>query len=741
MTPNSRLHEALARLNQIGTAITQLGSGDQASIEDTLRLIVESATEVVPGSSAIIYTYSAAQQSFDPGSRVSAEKTQAPELNDRPRPEGIGARAIQEQRRVLSYEEPDLEIHPAKATAGAQAMGCFPLFVAGEPLGALYVYLMERPQFTELELLMLENFVHLTGMTLSLARQVTLAQHEQARKEKELHRLWRASMLISSRSSLKGTLDIILSMALEITEARYGIFRLVDESGQHLVAHAIAGEDLGRPAVEALRIDAGSIMGQVALRREPLMISDLSQEPWRSSYYPLDREMEMRSELAVPLMGAGGRLEGVLNLESPQVNAFREQDRYLLQILATQAVIAIQEVRLLDVLQQVSQLLLTQPFETVLQVLVERACDLLNIPAGVLWLLDGDCLVVQASRDPSLRGKRIPVEGSLAGRVIQTARPYTCFSDCMDPGLAENPFPNSAGSALMVPLLTSEESAPVGVFAVYSAPEDFRDFDQSEWYKKVLNILGQYAVMAEQYRSHQDMLRFVQEQRTVAETFAAVGDIATNLLHSLNNRIGTIPVRVEGIQDKCADTLAGEPYLARNLEEIGRSATEAMEIMRESLFHLHPIELAPVNVAACVAEAMRTVGIPPDVQLKLQGVEALPAVLAGQRRLVFVFANLLENAVAAMRGRGLIEIIGADREDWIEVSLRDTGPGIDPSLHERIFEFDYSTGRGERPGKLGFGLWWVKTLMTRFGGRVSVESDGISGTTFVLSFPLKKEAA
>ena len=40
-----------------------------------------------------------------------------------------------------------------------------------------------------------------------------------------------------------------------------------------------------------------------------------------------------------------------------------------------------------------------------------------------------------------------------------------------------------------------------------------------------------------------------------------------------------------------------------------------------------------------------------------------------------------------------------------------------------------------RPGKLGFGLWWVKALMTRLGGSVIIESDGQHGTTFRLAFP------
>ncbi len=62
----------------------------------------------------------------------------------------------------------------------------------------------------------------------------------------------------------------------------------------------------------------------------------------------------------MPLLGAGGRLVGVLNLESPQVGAFTEADSHLLQSLASQAVIAIQQVRLLDALRDTSARVLTQ---------------------------------------------------------------------------------------------------------------------------------------------------------------------------------------------------------------------------------------------------------------------------------------------------------------------------------------------------------------------------------------------
>jgi signal transduction histidine kinase len=60
-------------------------------------------------------------------------------------------------------------------------------------------------------------------------------------------------------------------------------------------------------------------------------------------------------------------------------------------------------------------------------------------------------------------------------------------------------------------------------------------------------------------------------------------------------------------------------------------------------------------------------------------------------------------------------------------------------LHEHIFELNFSGRTNTRIGKLGFGLWWVKTLMTRLGGSVQVESDGEHGTTFRLRLPRAKE--
>jgi signal transduction histidine kinase len=285
----------------------------------------------------------------------------------------------------------------------------------------------------------------------------------------------------------------------------------------------------------------------------------------------------------------------------------------------------------------------------------------------------------------------------------------------------------------VIPLPGSEEAKALGMFGVFNAAADEGRSAKSEWDKKVLACLANYAALAVQNESHQQALRTSQEKHWTAETFAAVGDISANLLHNMNNKVGTIPVRVEAIQDKYQHILETDAYLANNLKEIERSANDAMKIVQENLSHLRPIRMENVKIAARVSEAIRVVQVPKGIQIETSGLEDLPTVVAGGQSLTFVFRNLLENAISAMKGKGSILIHGNTLPEWVEVALTDDGPGIAPELHNQIFELNFS--RTSHPGKLGFGLWWVKTLMTRLGGSVTVESDGNHGTTFRLRLP------
>jgi len=313
---------------------------------------------------------------------------------------------------------------------------------------------------------------------------------------------------------------------------------------------------------------------------------------------------------------------------------------------------------------------------------------------------------------------------------------------------------------------------PLGAFVVHLAREQMRpaqtgetidpgsESGPSEWDSKVLGILAHYAALALANDTRQQELAEAQEARGAAETFAAMGDVAANLLHHLNNKVGAIPVRIEGIQDKCAPALAANPYLAANLAAIERAALDAMAAVRERLSLLRPIERAPVSIADCVGDALTTARLPAELAVTTRGLGRLPPVMASREGLALVIVNLLDNAAEAMGGRGQIRISGIAHAHDVELAVSDDGPGIAPELQGRIFEFDFSSQRspskisvpsrtsdiedleradpnreGAVRAKLGFGLWWVKTLMTRLGGAITVESDGQRGATFRLRLP------
>ncbi len=732
----SNLEAILAGLHENARLIETLEAGDTGGLNAALRRVVDSAVACLPGSAAAVFACGP-DGTLELASRITAGTWAAAFQTTAPRANGLGQIALRERRPVIAFENPECILHPAWQEAGAKAGICLPLLVGGEGMGALYVYLHEVVTFQPTELAILGILAQQAASALFQSRQMYAAYRGLARKEDELNRMRHAGLLISSRISLEETLQVILQMALEVTGAHYGILRLIDPSGQILHTRALAGDLISQPLVEALPISGNSVTSWVARSRQPVCIPDLRLEPWNQVYYPLDANLEMRSELAVPLIGASGRLEGVINLESPQVNAFNEDDRLLLQSLATQALVAIQEVRLLDALQEAAQLLLDRPLSEALHRLVELACELLNATAGMAWLREGDHLNLEAAKGPERGRAVLPLYASLTGQAVRTGQPVTSDDLRADPRFhySELAVEQAWTRALIVPMIAGEGAEAVGALGLYSDERQAAPLGQAEWEQKVLTCLAQYGALAVQNATRQEALKASREQRSAAETFAAMGDIAANLLHHLNNKVGTIPVRIQGIQDKCRPALEADPYLSNNLAEIERSAAEAMETVRLNLSHLQPIHPAPVAIATCVREATQNADLPARVRIETSGLDDLPPVIAGQRTLTLVFVNLLINAAEAMPEGGLIRIEGRLSGQWVETRVIDDGPGILPELHERIFDFNFSARPGKPRGKLGFGLWWVKTLTTRLGGSVEVESKRARGAAFRLRFP------
>jgi signal transduction histidine kinase len=110
------------------------------------------------------------------------------------------------------------------------------------------------------------------------------------------------------------------------------------------------------------------------------------------------------------------------------------------------------------------------------------------------------------------------------------------------------------------------------------------------------------------------------------------------------------------------------------------------------------------------------------------------------RRVRQVVFNLLSNAVKFTPAGGSVEVEAARVDREVQVSVRDTGPGIAPEDHERIFEEFQQTdaGAGQREGT-GLGLALSKRLVELHRGRMWVESDIGLGSRFVFTLPLNEE--
>ena len=745
-TSNNDLKRTLATLSEIGANINQLAMGQ--NLPTILTRIVEGAvqavaagnvsnsldTQVENSPSAIIWVYDQSRQEFDLDSRVSAGEPEGASFDDFPRSNGLGRLAVRHRERLLSYEPGTPPLHPLQQEAGAKCLVCYPLIVGDEIVGVLYVYRCEERPFDEIELLILDNFVHLAGMAIQFGRQVGGVNNSLVRKVRETEKLKRAAHLISSRANLDETLQEILSIGLDLTAAQYGSFEMYDKKQDLLVTKALAGSKAHPKDEPPLPINEKSVVGQVALRRESLRIDDLHDSLWRNIYQPLPLDREMRSELAVPLIGAGGGLEGVLNIESPQPHAFTAEDQNLLEALATQAVIAIQEIRLLDAMQEVVEVLLTAPVDDLLKLIIERACELINVSAGYIWtLVNADTLVLRQATAGQRLGEELPINHSFTGRAIRLGQPLTIddvrtHSDFLKRDLAVE---EGWVSAIVVPLLAPQiDVRPVGSFSLYSS--HLRDF--SDWDKKLLTCLANHAAVAIRDAEYLAQLKETQEQRAMAETFAAVGDVGANLLHQLNNKFGTISVRVQGIEEKCSDALETWPYLAENLQDIANNTQQAMTIVRESMAHLRPTGPQLVKVFPCIQAALRRVNIDSTIEISLIGLDELPRVWAGEKQLEMVFYNLIDNALKSMGDHGKLQIVGGWRRDDVTITVSDTGSGIPLEKQPFIFEFVSAVDRTAetQTSGLGFGLWWAKTFVNRFGGRIQVESVPGQGSAFTV---------
>jgi signal transduction histidine kinase len=242
------------------------------------------------------------------------------------------------------------------------------------------------------------------------------------------------------------------------------------------------------------------------------------------------------------------------------------------------------------------------------------------------------------------------------------------------------------------------------------------------------------------------MARDLERQRRDLERsnrLAAWAEMARQVAHEVKNPLTPIQLSAEHLRRVWHDR--SEDFAA-TLETCTQTILKQVRILRGmvtefSAFARPPApELESHDLASILAEVVEPYAssLPRAVKLSLEIEPGVPRVRADRRLLERGIVNLLENALQAVGEQGWIRVglrsDGGRRRVMIE--LRDSGPGVDPEIRDRIFEPFFST----KTSGSGLGLALVKKIAEDHGGGVALESGGGQGTRAVLWLPAEPEA-
>ncbi len=249
-------------------------------------------------------------------------------------------------------------------------------------------------------------------------------------------------------------------------------------------------------------------------------------------------------------------------------------------------------------------------------------------------------------------------------------------------------------------------------------------------------LAGRFNAMAAQLRESAARLRDLhREHMRRAEQLATVGELAAGVAHELKSPLLGIAGGVEllGSHVGAADA-EGRRLLHELRERVGRMEAAVQGLLsyarpspaRPSRLDLNAIVERALALAAPRAERSA-------VRVRRALADALPPVLADPDQMGQVVVNLVLNAVEAMRNGGELVVATRRAEGGVELSVRDTGPGVAAEERERIFRPFYTT----KHAGTGLGLAIVRQIVDLHGGRVALaDGPGATGAEFVVFLPV-----
>ncbi len=234
-----------------------------------------------------------------------------------------------------------------------------------------------------------------------------------------------------------------------------------------------------------------------------------------------------------------------------------------------------------------------------------------------------------------------------------------------------------------------------------------------------------------------DILRhesLMQAQLFQAEKLAGMGTFASGIAHDINNPLYIILAMAEAIQDE-KDLHTIHQHATSIRDAAHRIQTISQNITQYARAS-HSKESFPVPVQETLEEALKIAKFATKFHeiAVIHNYHDHVTINAKPEELLQVFVNLMTNAIHAMEKQGLLTLTTEKQNGVVRITITDTGKGIAAEHLPKIFDPFFTT---KAPGKgTGLGLYNVRTIVRKYQGELSVDSQVGKGTTFSLVFPI-----
>jgi GAF domain-containing protein len=518
----------LAALNAIATAASR-----SMDLQEILNDALDKTLEVLDTKAGGVYILDQESGGMTTAIHRGLTREFVEQLHELQLEEGLSENAVKSDQPLLVTDISTVQRINGLAVnkEGFHSLISAPISSKEKVLGRLFTVSRGYREFADQDVQLLASIGHQIAVAVENAR---LFEAEKRRAE-QFRAISEVGRQIISILDVDQLLEEIVGQVSEILG--YYLVGIGLTEGDEVIIKTGAGPywETGNRQPLRFKVSQEGIVGQVAGTGQPLLATDVSQEP---HYYQVPQITETRSELAVPLR-TKDQVIGVLDIQSRRLDAFDDNDLVVLQSLANQAAMAIENARLFEEKQkQAEQVRLInevgRSLNSILAVdeLLKQMTQLIQATMGYhrvsIGLIEGDDLVFKAALGPGWesledRHMRLKVgrEG-VTGWVASTGQPLLVPDASQEPRFVPTPVSPPSESELAVPLKTKD--SVIGVLNVESVQLDA--FDQSDM--AVLQSLANQAAMA-----IENARLFEAEQRQ-AEQFRLINEVGRRMTSILD---------------------------------------------------------------------------------------------------------------------------------------------------------------------------------------------------------------